>query len=142
MSSPLISVVVSTHAAERHIRGCLEMLLRQTVADRLEIIVIDSGSGSGSPELERTIVEALQRQHHNIVYLRTPRETLYAAWNRALSMSSGKYFANVNTDDWIRAGDGGDRLERRRLTLDRLHLEGGLTVDHLEPFRLHPFDGG
>jgi len=49
MSSPLISVVVSTHAAERHIRGCLEMLLRQTVADRLEIIVIDSGS----PELER-----------------------------------------------------------------------------------------
>jgi len=98
MSSPLISVAVSTRAAERHIRGCLEMLLRQTVADRLEIIVIDSGS----PELERTIVDALQRQHHNIVYLRTPRETLYAAWNRALSMSSGKYFANVNTDDWIR----------------------------------------
>ena len=90
--------MVSTYANESLIRGNLEMLLRQKGADRLEVIVIDSGS----PQDERSVVESLQSGRDNIVYVRTSRETLYAAWNRALEMSTGTYFANVNVDDWIR----------------------------------------
>ena len=90
--------MVSTYANESLIRGSLEMLLRQKGADQLEIIVIDSGS----PQDERSVVESVQSGRDNIVYVRTSRETLYAAWNRALEMSTGTYFANVNVDDWIR----------------------------------------
>lgn len=90
------------------------MLQRQTAADRLEIIVIDSGS----PENEWSIIEEMQAVSDNIVALRTPRESLYAAWNRALAMATGTYFANVNVDDWLRD----DALELFARALDRYPL--------------------
>ena len=113
--------MVSTYAGESLIRGTLEMLIRQTAVDQLEIIVVDSGS----PQDERSVVESLQRECDNIAYVRTPRETLYAAWNRALEMSTGTYFANVNVDDWIRH----DALEVFARAMDR-HQECDLAFAH------------
>jgi len=121
MSNPLISVVVSTYCGARYIRRCLELLEAQTVAHRLEILVIDSGS----PENERSIVEELQQAHENIVYVRTDRETLYAAWNRALELATGTYFANFNVDDWIRE----DALELMALALER-HSDADIAYAH------------
>ena len=95
-TDPLVTVVVSTYAAERLLGPCLEMLMGQTLGDRLEVIVIDSGS----PEDERSVVQPFLRTGR-VHYLRTEREPLYAAWNRALAQARGRYFANVNTDDWI-----------------------------------------
>lgn len=95
-SHPLVSAIVSTYNSERFIRGCLEDLEAQTIADRLEIIVIDSGSQQN----ERAIVEEFQQRYDNIVYIRTEeRETIYAAWNRAVKAARGKYLTNANTDD-------------------------------------------
>ena len=93
---PLVSVVVSTYAAERLLGRCLDGLMNQSIADRLEVIVIDSGS----PEDERSIVERFL-ESGRLRYVRTERESLYSAWNRGLDIASGTYFANVNTDDWI-----------------------------------------
>jgi glycosyltransferase involved in cell wall biosynthesis len=62
----------------------------------VEIIVVDSNS----QENEGNIVSEFQAKYPNIVYERTPeRETLYAAWNRAIKMSRGTYITNANTDD-------------------------------------------
>jgi len=92
----LLTAVVSTYKAERHIEGCLENLESQTIADRLEIIVIDSGS----PQNEGEIVKRLQKKYDNIKYIRTEkRETIYKAWNRGIKQASGKYITNANTDD-------------------------------------------
>lgn len=91
----LVSAIVSTYKAEKFIRGLLEDLERQTIADELEIIVIDSGS----PENEGEIVKEFQQKYDNIVYERTERETVYAAWNRAIKLARGKYITNANTDD-------------------------------------------
>lgn len=101
---PLVSVLVSTYKSERYIRACLQNLLSQTLSRRIEILVIDSGS----PENERTIVEELQVSHAQIRYLRTERETLYAAWNRGICMARGKYISNANCDDALRP----DALEK------------------------------
>ncbi|MSU21220.1 MAG: glycosyltransferase [Pedosphaera sp.] len=93
---PLVSAIVSTYNSERFLRRCLEDLERQTIADRLEIIVVNSGS----QENEQSIVEDFQRRFANIVYLHTPeRETVYAAWNRAIRVARGNYITNANTDD-------------------------------------------
>lgn len=118
MADPLVSVVVSTFAGAAYLRGCLEMLLQQTIADRAEIIVIDSGS----PEDEQSIVREFQQRFDNVRYVRSERETLYAAWNRGLDLSTGTFFANVNVDDWIRD----DALEVLAGALER-HPECGIA---------------
>ncbi len=92
----LVSALVSTYNAENFIQGCLEDLLCQTMADQLEIIVIDSGSHQD----EAGIVKRYRQRHANIRYLRTEqRETVYQAWNRALKLARGKYVTSANTDD-------------------------------------------
>jgi len=96
VSSCLVSAIVSTYNSERFIAGCLEDLEAQTIADRLEIVVVDSGSQQN----ERHIVEAFQAQYRNITYIRTEiRESVYASWNRGILASRGKYITNANTDD-------------------------------------------
>ncbi|MGC8490873.1 MAG: glycosyltransferase [Syntrophobacteraceae bacterium] len=92
---PLITAIVSTYNAERFLRGCLEDLEAQTVSDKVEILVIDSGSEQN----ERGIVEEFRQKYHNIRYVRTERESLYAAWNRGIRLAAGKYITNANTDD-------------------------------------------
>lgn len=92
---PRVTALVSAYNSERFIEGCLRDLEQQTIADRLEIIVIDSGSEQD----ERSIVERFQEQHDNIIYVRTERETLYGAWNRGIEMARGEYVINANTDD-------------------------------------------
>ena len=92
---PLVSVVVSTYNAEQLLPACLTNLLAQTIAKKIEIIVVDSGSEQN----EKSVVAKFQERHPNLVYLRTERETLYGAWNRGLAIARGKYFCNANTDD-------------------------------------------
>ena len=92
----LVSAIVSTYNAERFIRGCIEDLEAQTIADKLEIVVVNSGSGQN----EEGIIKELQNKYPNIHYLKTEqRETVYAAWNRGIRAASGKYITNANTDD-------------------------------------------
>src|SRR2546423_10144989 len=91
-----ITAIVSTYKSERFMRGCLEDLVNQTLFPQIEVIVIDSAS----PENEAAIVREFQERHPNIRYFRTEeRETLYAAWNRAIELSSAPYLTNANTDD-------------------------------------------
>lgn len=92
---PLVSAIVSTYNAEDFIRGCLEDLEAQTIADRMEILVIDSGSCQN----ERDIVAEFQARFDNIRYFRTERESVYQAWNRGIRAAQGAYLTNANTDD-------------------------------------------
>jgi glycosyltransferase involved in cell wall biosynthesis/predicted SAM-dependent methyltransferase len=92
----LVSAIVSTYNSEKFIRGCLEDLENQTIADRLEIIVVNSDSEQD----EESIVKEFQKKYSNIVYIKTnKREGLYAAWNRAIKVASGRFLTNANTDD-------------------------------------------
>ena len=63
----LISALIPTYNAERFMRGLLENLEAQTIADQLEIVIVDSNS----PQNEQAIVEEFQQRYGNIVYLRT-----------------------------------------------------------------------
>ena len=88
--------MVSTYGSERYLRGCLDDLLAQTLADRLEIVVVDACS----PEGEAAIVREYQRHHGNLVYLRSDRrEPSSLSFNRATAVARGKYLTTANTDD-------------------------------------------
>lgn len=102
---PLVSALVSVYNAERFMRGLLDDLEAQTIADRLEIIVIDAGSQQN----ERAIVEEYQQLYDNIVYLRAPAQcSVYGAWNLGIAAARGQYLTNANADDRHRA----DAFER------------------------------
>lgn len=92
----LVTAIISVYNAERFLAGCLDDLERQTIASRVEIIVVDSGSS----QREGDIVRDYQLRFCNIRYLRTQkRETIYQAWNRAISIAQGQYLTNANADD-------------------------------------------
>ncbi len=114
ITSPRISVIISTYKAERFIRGCLGDLTSQTLFSKgqLELIVIDSNS----PENEESIVQEFQARYPSLItYIRTPeRETIYQAWNRGVQLASGAYLTNANADDRHRA----DALEIMARYLD------------------------
>jgi len=96
MIEPLVTAIVSTYAAERFIRDCMDDLVAQTIFAQLEILVIDSGS----PENESAIVDEYVAQYpEHVRLIRTEREPLYVAWNRAIGLARGKYLTNANTDD-------------------------------------------
>ena len=111
MSSPLITAIVSTYNAERFMHGCIEDLVSQTIFKDIEVLVIDSGSTEG----ESAICAEFARKHPQIRLIRTEREPLYAAWNRAIPLARGKYLTNANTDDRHRA----DFMEQMVATLER-----------------------
>ena len=92
----LVSAIVSTYNSEKYLRGCLDDLEQQTIADKLEIIVVNSGS----KENEEAIVKEYQQKYNNIVYIKTEkREGIYSAWNRAVRAAQGTFVTNANTDD-------------------------------------------
>lgn len=118
----LVSAIVSTYNSERFIRDCLEDLLRQTIADRLEIVIINSCSQQN----EEAIIYEFMARHANIVYLKTPtRETIYKAWNRGIRLARGKYITNANADD----AHAPDAFEKMATVLDERPEVGLVYVD-------------
>jgi glycosyltransferase involved in cell wall biosynthesis len=123
---PLVSALVSTYNSARFIDGCLADLEAQTIADQMEIIVVDSASEEG----EGAIVNRWQERYPNILYTRTERrEPVYAAWNRAIRMARGTYLTNANTDDRHKA----NAFERMSRVLDMRPDVALVYADVVEP---------
>ncbi len=93
-----VTAIVSTYASEGFIKECLDDLVRQTIFDQMEIVIVDSGS----PEAEKDIILEYQQRFPNITYLRTQRETVYAAWNRAIRLAQGTYITPFSTNDRLK----------------------------------------
>lgn len=96
---PLVSAIVSIYNSEKFIKGKIENLLNQTIFDRLEIIIVNSGSTQN----EDSVIKEYMAKYSNIKYIRTEeRETIYKAWNRGIRIATGKYITNANTDDRLK----------------------------------------
>lgn len=95
-----VSAVVSVRNGQDFIRGRLDDLMAQTLyaRDELEIIVVNSAS----TDTTAAILEREYLQH--ITLIQTPfRESMYAAWNRAIRLAKGEYIIPANVDDRLRA---------------------------------------
>ena len=91
----MISVAISSFDSAKLLAACLENLQLQDAMSDAEVIVVDSGSTQN----ERDVCDVYKDKFKCLIYERTDRESLYAAWNRALAKASGRYFVNANTDD-------------------------------------------
>jgi GT2 family glycosyltransferase len=116
--APRISVVISAFNSEVFLRACLQHLRNQTAINQCEVLVIDSGSDQD----EAGVCSEFASEFAHLIYERTARETLYAAWNRGLSRARGEYFMNVNTDDALAP----DAVEVFAQTMDK-HPDAALA---------------
>ena len=96
--NPLVSAIVSSYNSEKFFRGKIIDLLEQTIADQLEIIVVNSGSTQNEEEILKEFLP-----HPNIRYIKTEqRESIYKAWNRGIKIAKGEFITNANTDDRLK----------------------------------------
>jgi Flp pilus assembly protein TadD len=73
--------------------------MEQSVADRMEVIVVDLGS----EQSEWSVVADLQRRYRNLISLRTPAaQGVCAGLNLALRIASGKYLTVIEATDRLR----------------------------------------
>jgi Flp pilus assembly protein TadD len=95
---PLITAILVTRNKESYIRECLCGLMEQTIAGRMEVIVVDLGS----EQAEVSVIADLQRRYRNLISLRTATHGTSQGLNLALKMASGKYLTVIEATDRLR----------------------------------------
>lgn len=96
-SNELISVIVPVYNVEQYLDKCVQSIIDQTYGN-LEIILIDDGSTDHSGE----ICENWRKKDKRIIVVHKKNGGLSEARNAGLDISTGKYIAFVDSDDWIR----------------------------------------
>ncbi len=122
MPSPKVSVILSIYRAERFLRRYFENVLEQSLGDAVELSIVHNDP----TDAERTIIDEFSGRIA-MVRCETPRESLYASWNRAIAQSCGEYIACWNADD-LRTRDS---LERMVRTLDTTPVLGWTYGDFI-----------
>ncbi len=92
-ASPLVSVILAAHDAERFLRSALQSMLRQTLQD-LELLVVDDGSTDATPDVLASFDDPRLVVHRN-----DERLGLAASLNLALDRARGRYVARLDADD-------------------------------------------
>lgn len=93
---PKISVIISTYSSENFMGECLDELVKQTIFEKLEIIVIDAAS----PQKEKEIVTSYLKRYDNISYLRlNKRIGIYPTWNIGIKKTTAPYITPFSTND-------------------------------------------
>ena len=108
---PLITAILVTRNKESYIRECLCGLMEQSIAGRMEVIVVDQGS----EQSEWSVIADLQRRYQNLISLRTAAgKGTCAGLNLALKIASGRYLTVIEATDRLR----NDAYELLAQTLD------------------------
>ncbi|WP_201352029.1 glycosyltransferase family 2 protein [Hydrogenimonas urashimensis] len=125
--TPLVSVIIPTYNAARHLPDAIESILRQEYPN-LEIIVVDDGSTDNTEEV-------LQPYRDLISYHRKENGGPASARNYGLRLARGEFIAFLDADDiWP-----DDKLARQlahfRKHPDALIVLGRQRVDYLPDAR-------
>jgi N-acetylglucosaminyl-diphospho-decaprenol L-rhamnosyltransferase len=115
VSAPVVSVVIVSWRAREYVLGCLESLEENAGVD-YEAIVVDDGSGDGTPEAVRSAFPDTR------VLAKPRNEGLVAGRNDALELVRGRYVLMLDSDTELRLG----AIERMAAVLE-LRPEVGLV---------------
>lgn len=96
-----VAIIVSLYKAAAKLEFFLTALANQTLVrqGRVEIILVDSGS----PDGEHEVIDAFLRNAPlNVLYARSAeRETIQAAWNRGIGLSTSPYLVFLGVDETL-----------------------------------------
>lgn len=124
--TPLVSAVILNYRTGRQAVTCTEELLKQTIADQMEIIVVDNHSEDDSIGL----ITAHLKKYPNVRIVETPRNAGFGAgYNTGISYAQGKYIL-INNPVKILERDGVARM------VDK--MESDPSIGMLGPKLIHP----
>ena len=124
--SPIISVIVTVHNAEKYLRECMESVLMQTFSD-IEILCMDGGSTDSSPEILKEYV----RKDSRIRIINDPNTSYGHKVNAGIRLAKGQYISVLESDDMYRT----DMLEKLYAVAERFHPDF-VNSDYLEIFEV------
>lgn len=98
---PWISVVVPARNEERHLGRCLDSIVTQDYPpDRLEIVVVENGSGDGTA----AVAESYARRDPRITVLVSKARNQAEAMNIGIRTARGEIVARVDAHSWLGPG--------------------------------------
>lgn len=92
-----ISVIIPVYNREKLIKNALNSVLKQTIADRLEIICVDDGSTDNTIE----VIKEYQKKHENVFLYQQENSGPGVARNLGIDNAHGEYILFLDSDDWV-----------------------------------------
>lgn len=92
-----ISVIIPVYNVEHYLEGMLDSVVRQTVFDKIEVLLIDDGSQDRS----YTICREYSAKYHNIRCFTQSNSGVSVARNKGLEQAIGDYILFLDSDDTV-----------------------------------------
>jgi len=92
--SPRLSIVIDNYRYEQFVARTIESALAQTVAERVEVIVIDDGSPDDS-------MAVINRYADRVQVIAKPNGGQASAYNLGLQVARGELILYLDADDWL-----------------------------------------
>lgn len=92
-----ISVIIPVYNREKLIKNALNSVLKQTIADKVEIICVDDGSTDKTVE----VIKEYQKKHENIFLFQQENSGPGVARNLGIDNAHGEYILFLDSDDWV-----------------------------------------
>ena len=93
---PLVSIVIPVYNGEKHIKACLDSLLKQTYSN-FEVICVDDGSNDSSCMLINQYVS----KDNRFYLIKQNNQYAGVARNNGLEYANGKYVLFLDADDFF-----------------------------------------
>src|SRR5690242_11897465 len=94
-ANPRVSIITSLFKGDLFIESFMREIVKQTIFDQCELIIINANS----PGNEEPAIFPYVEKHPNIVYLKLKEDPgIYGVWNMAIEMAQSNYIINANVD--------------------------------------------
>lgn len=118
----LVSIIIPVYNGEKHIKNCLEQVLKQTYKN-IEVIVINDGSTDST----ESILKKVSKNDYRIKVINKKNTGVSDTRNIGISISNGKYILFLDSDDSFEL-DAIEKIMKKKNNLDIDMLIYGFTV--------------
>lgn len=148
MNNPVLSILLITHNQRELLQRCLESVLAQELHVPFEIIISDDRSSDGTKdwvfeqkalwEGKKVNLVAIKYSFCNSDECNPSTVSERCGWNKlnAYKQARGKYFVNIDADDYLRSAD----IYQRQIDMLEAHPECSMCMQRVlslnegEPF--------